>query len=65
MNTLYCVIEIYIFSWIAIQDFDTIINSKISLEMESSKMYKESLISKEIDIFDILRSGLNSFHGEL
>ena len=48
-----------------IQDFDTIVSSKISLEMESLKICKESLISMEIDTFDRLRSGLNSFHGEL
>ena len=48
-----------------IEDFDTIVSSKISLEMESLKIYKESLISLEIDTFDRLRSDLNSFHGEL
>ena len=48
-----------------IQDLDTIVSSKISLEMESVKFCKESLISMEIDTFDSLRSGLNSFHGEL
>ena len=29
------------------------------------KICKESLISMEIETFDRLRSGLNSFHGEL
>ena len=48
----------------SIQDFDTIVSFKISLEMKSLKMCKESLISMEIDIFDRLRSGMNSFHGE-
>ena len=48
-----------------IQDLDTIVSSKISLEMESLKICKESLISMEISTFDRLRSGLNSFHGEL
>ena len=47
-----------------IQDFDTIVSSIISLEMESLKICKESLISMEIDTFDRLRSGLNSFHRE-
>ena len=50
---------------LTIQDFDTIVSSKISLEMESLKVYKESLIFMEIDTFDRLRSGLNSFYGEL
>ena len=45
----------------SIQDFDTIVSSKISLEMESFRMCKESLISMEIDTFDRLRSHLNSF----
>ena len=36
----------------AIQDFDTIVNSKNSLEMESLKICKGSLISMEIDTFD-------------
>ena len=48
-----------------IQDFDTIVSSEISLEMESFNMCKESLISMVIETFDRLRSGLNSFHGEL
>ena len=48
-----------------IQDFDTIVSPKISLKMESLKICKESLVSMEIDIFDRLRSGLNSFYGEL
>ena len=48
-----------------IQDFDTFVSSKISLEMESSKMCKESLISMENETFDRLRSHLNSFHGQL
>ena len=48
-----------------IQDFNTIVSSEISLEMESLNMYKESLISMVIEKFDRLRSGLNSFHGEL
>ena len=48
-----------------IPDFDTIVSSKISLEMESLKICKESLISMESDTFDRLRLGLNSFHGEL
>ena len=47
------------------QDFDTIVSSEISLEMESLNMCKESLISMAIETFDRLRSGLNSFHGEL
>ena len=50
---------------LSIQDFDTVVSSKISLEMESLKTCKESLISMEFDTFDRLRSGLNSFHGEL
>ena len=49
----------------SIQDFDTIVSSKISPEMESPKIYKESLTSMEIDTFDRLKIGLNSFHGEL
>ena len=49
----------------AIQDFGTIVSSEISLEMESLNMCKESLISMVIQTFDRLRSGLNSFHGEL
>ena len=47
------------------QDLDTIVSSKISIEMESLKICKESLISMKIDTFDRLRSDLNSFHGEL
>ena len=49
----------------SIQDFDTIVSSEISLEMESFNMCKESLISMVIETFDRLSSGLNSFHGEL
>ena len=51
--------------WSSIQDFDTIVSSKISVEMESLKICKESLISMEIDTFDRLRSGLNSIYVEL
>ena len=47
------------------QDFDIFVSFKISLEMESLNICKESLIFMEIDTFDRLRSGLNSFHGEL
>ena len=50
---------------VSIQDFDTIVSSEISLEMESFNMCKESLISMVIEAFDRLRPGLNSFHGEL
>ena len=49
----------------AIQDFDTIVSSEISLEMEALNVCKDSLISMEIETFDRLRPGLNSFHGEL
>ena len=48
-----------------IQDFDTIVSSEISLEMEALNVCKDSLISMEIETFDRLRPGLNSFHGEL
>ena len=48
-----------------IQDFDPFLSSEISLEMESLNICKESLISMVIETFDRLRSGLNSFHGEL
>ena len=48
-----------------IQDFDTIVSSKNSLEIESLNVCKESLISMEIDTFDRLRSHLNSYHREL
>ena len=48
-----------------IQDFDTIVSSEISLEMETLNVCKDSLISMEIETFDRLRPGLNSFHGEL
>ena len=41
-----------------------ILSSKFSLEMESLKMSKESLISMEIGTFDRLRSALNSFYWE-
>ena len=47
------------------QDFDTIVSSENSLEMESLNMCKESFISMAIETFDRLRSGLNSFHREL
>ena len=49
----------------SIQDFETIVSSEISLEMEALNVFKDSLISMEIEIFDRLRPGLNSFHGEL
>ena len=39
--------------------------SEISLEMEALNICKDSLISMGIETFDRLRSGLNSFHGEL
>ena len=39
-------------SILSIQDFDTIVSSKISLEMESLKICEESFISMEIDTFD-------------
>ena len=48
-----------------IQDFDTIFSSEISLEMEALNVCKDSLISMEIETFDRLRPGMNSFHGEL
>ena len=50
---------------VTIQDFDTIVSFEISLEMEALNVYKDSLISMEIEKFDRLRPGLNSFHGEL
>ena len=50
-------------------NFDIIVNiivsSELSLEMETLNVCKDSLISMEIETFDRLRSGLNSFHGEL
>ena len=49
----------------SIQDFDTIVSSEILLEMEALNVCKDSLISMEIETFDRLRPGLNSFHGEL
>ena len=63
------IVSYFIISWMStlhysIQDFDTIVSSKISLEMESLKICKESLISMEIDTFDRLRSGLNIFPEE-
>ena len=36
----------------SIQDFDTIVSSEISLEMEALNVCKDSLISMEIDTFD-------------
>ena len=49
----------------SIQDFDIIVSSEISLKMEALNVCKDSLISMEIETFDRLRPGLNSFHGEL
>ena len=49
----------------SIQDFDIIVSSESSLEMEALSVCKDSLISMEIEAFDRLRPGLNSFHGEL
>ena len=60
-----CSTEIWMYDLDSIQDSNIIVSSEISLEMESFKMCKESLISMEIETFDRLRSGLNSFYGEL
>ena len=49
----------------SIQDFDTIVSFEISLEMEALNVCKDSLIYMEIEPFDRLRPGLNSFHREL
>ena len=48
-----------------IQNFDTIASSEISLEIEALNICKDSLIPMEIETFDRLRPGLNSFHGEM
>ena len=42
-----------------------IVSSEISLEMEVLNVCKDSLISMEIETFDKLRPGLNSFHGAI
>ena len=49
----------------SIQYFDIIVSSEISLEMEALNEGKDPLISTEIEKFDRLRPGLNSFHVEL
>ena len=50
---------------ITIQDFNTIVSSEISLEMEALNVCKDSFISMETETFDRLSPGLNSFHREL
>ena len=49
----------------SIQYFDIIVSSEISLEMEALNEGKNLLISTEIEAFDRLRPGENSFHVEL